>query len=223
MGPEATAEFYLRVIGIFQRKFGAKYDSDFPEVIIYNLPLPDVVESISNNKEILNSLAYGIKKLETAGAEIIAIACNTAYCFIDNLKSSSNAEILNVIEEVASQLNNFKKVGLLATSATIKSNLFQEYSKKYGIKILVPTEKEQNTITGVIMRILAGKKLLRDKKKLNKIITNLSDKGAKAIILGCTELPLLVNQKDVKIKLIDTIEILANVSVAKITNLNPPQ
>jgi aspartate racemase len=73
MGPEATAELYSRIIRYCQDRYGAKYDSDYPEIFIYNLPIPDVVEGFKNKEEILTYLLKGIKKLEAAGCDFIAI------------------------------------------------------------------------------------------------------------------------------------------------------
>ena len=75
MGPEATAELYLRIIRIFQVRYGAKYDSDFPEIIIINVPIPDVVEDVTQEQKVKEMLLESVRKLQTAGVDIIARVC----------------------------------------------------------------------------------------------------------------------------------------------------
>ena len=84
MGPEATAEFYKRIIGIFQKRFGCVNDRDFPEIFIYNLPLPEVVSFVDNR--VKASLQKGIDKLTATGAEFLVCPCNTANTFFPFLR-----------------------------------------------------------------------------------------------------------------------------------------
>ncbi|HZX10852.1 MAG TPA: aspartate/glutamate racemase family protein, partial [Acidobacteriota bacterium] len=87
MGPEATADFYLRIIRIFQKKYGAIYDSDFPEILIINLPIPDVVENPKEEDKVREMLINAVKKLEKSGADFIAIPCNTVTYYISEMKN----------------------------------------------------------------------------------------------------------------------------------------
>ena len=77
MGPEATALFYKKIIRIFQNYYSAKYDSDYPKIIIYNVPIPDVVENCTQEEIIKSMLISASKKLESIGADYIVIPCNT--------------------------------------------------------------------------------------------------------------------------------------------------
>jgi len=189
MGPEATIDLYSRIIKIWQKN-GAKYDSDFPEILILNLPLPDIVENPENNK-IKQMLLKGVKKLESAGSSFIAIPCNSACFFIQDMRKSVSIPIISIPELVKGE-----KLGLLGTEFTIK-NLYKN--------TISPTKKQQKQITKIIMNILSGKKSQQDKKVLTRIIQDLKSKGAKKVILGCTELPLLIKRSDV----IDTIDVLS--------------
>jgi len=87
MGPEATAELYLRIVKIFQQRFGAKYDDDFPEMILLNLPIPDVVEGLKSPEKTLKILVNGAKKLESIGVNFIVMPCNTAHYFYVDINS----------------------------------------------------------------------------------------------------------------------------------------
>ncbi len=197
MGPEATAELYLRVISLFQSQ-GAVNDEDFPEMVILNLPLPDVVKEI-NSKDAIKALSYGVEKLEKAEVDFIAIPCNTANYFIDEIKC--NVPIINLPEEVSKQISS-KKIGVLGTKFTIDNGLFKPFFEE----IIYPTEEQGVLITGIILNILSGDKNDLDKEILNEIILEMKSNGAEKVILGCTELPLLI--KDSK-DIVDTIGVLA--------------
>ena len=213
MGPESTAMFYQSVIQQCQKQYGAQYDEDYPEIFIYNLPIPNVVEGIKKPSKILPILIRGIKKLEYIGVDFIAIPCNTVQYFYDNLRKSISVSLLNIVEETAKKIKseNYKRVGLLATITTIENKIYERILTKFGIKTIAP--EEQNKVTKIILNILAGKKLESDKLELMKIIGNMKQSGAEAIILGCTDIPALLTQKDINIELFDSIEILAEATV----------
>lgn len=213
MGPASTAIFYQNIIRQCQKQYGAQYDEDYPEIFIYNLPIPDVVKGIKNPSKILPILIKGIKKLEAIGVDFITIPCNTVQYFYEDLKRNVSIPVLNIVEEVAKKvkLNNYKKVGLLATITTIENKIYDKILNKSGIEIILPERQEQ--ITSIILNILAGKKLESDKAKLKTIIEKMKKSGAETIILGCTDISILLNQKDVDIELFDSNEILAEVTV----------
>lgn len=213
MGPEATAEFYRRIIGICQRDYGATYDSDFPPMFIYNLPLPDIVENGGDGECITKLLKDGIDKLESAGCDLVAVPCNTAVYFINGV--CQKIPTLNIIEETLSEAKKrkFKKVGILSTSNTARNKLYESVFD--GIEILQPSEPEKERINEIILRILSGLKKPEDKAYLQSVSGKLAKNGAEAVILGCTDLPLLISQKDCDIKLLDTLQILAETTVKK--------
>ncbi len=214
MGPESTALFYQKVIEQCQL-YGAKYDEDYPEIFIYSLPLPDPVRGIKNGT--LPVLIGGLRKLESFGSDFIAIPCNTINCFLPEMRKCATIPIIGIIEETLKkiQLERCKNVGLLATTPTIENNLY----KSDKIKIITPRRSDQKTVNKVICTILAGKKLDKDKKVLRRIVGSLINCGAEAIILGCTDLPLLIKQEDYDVKIFDTVEILAESTVRYATGI----
>jgi len=220
MGPEATAELYLRIVRNFQLK-GAKYDSDFPEFYINSIPLPDVIENNISESLVKTMLIDGVKKLEYLGSSFIAIPCNSVFTYYKEMHDAVKIPIINIMEETAKEAGKkgYKKVGLLGTKLTTRNKLFEKSLKKYDVLTINPTIKQQDTITKVIVNILKGKKLKNDKKKLLLISNCLKKLGAEAIILGCTELPLITKNNNKNIKFLDTIEIIAN-AIMKKSNTN---
>ncbi len=215
MGPEATAQLYLKIIRILQKKYGARNDADFPEIVILNLPLPDVVEKLQTG--VKEKLIYGVKKLEAAGVDFIVIPCNTVCYFIESLRRAVSIPIISLPEEIAIVVNKLKlkKLGLLGTKMTIDTKLFD--SSMPNVKIAYPTKSETKVITKIIIEVLGGRKTIKSKVKTRTIIQRLKSQGAQAVILGCTELPLLIKGSKF---VIDTIEILAEATVKRAEKLN---
>jgi aspartate racemase len=207
MGPEATAELYLRMIQLFQAR-GAVYDEDFPSIYIYNLPVPDIAEK---ENDILSLLIDGLGKLQKMGSEVLAIPCNTATCIIDKYENIFG--FVSIVKEVVKKIkeNDYRKVGLLSTKLTLKTERYQSLLKNEGIEFVLPTENERDEITKIILNILSGKKLPTDVLSLERIANRMIREGAEAIVLGCTELPLIF--KNSNIISIDTLQILAEAIV----------
>lgn len=213
MGPESTAIFYHELIIQCQKQYGAKYDEDYPEIFIYNLPIPDVVDGLKKPEKTLQVLVKGAKKLESIGVDFIVMPCNTANYFYGDIKKEISIPFLSITEETAKKIksNQYNKVGLLATRTTIKYKIYNKDFDKFGIGLIVPDKQEK--ITNIILNILAGKKLDKDREELKKIIEKLKDNGAETIIIGCTDIPILLKQEDVDIKIFDTVEILAESAI----------
>jgi len=209
MGPEATAELYKRIVGICQRDFGAKYDSDFPPIVLYNMPLPDIVENKGDPELISAVITDGLSKLEKAGCDFVAVPCNTVFAYI----SRPPAGILDIVKKTADFVRSkgMKKVGLIATRNTIKNRLYEKALE--GVEILQLPEASQIQVNDIIMRILSGEKRYEDKQRLVELIKNLAEEAAEAVILGCTELPLLISTNDSEIFLVDTLQVLAEATV----------
>jgi aspartate racemase len=210
MGPEATADLYLKIVQIFQKEYGAKYDSDFPPFFIFSLPLPDVVETNGEEDEVVAMLVGGVRKLEQARVDFIAIACNTVQVYLPQMRAAVGVPILSIPDEVFSEVKskNYRKVGLLGTALTLDSDLYSDDE----VEIIKPTEEEREQVTAVIMGALSGN-LVGGKEILQTIIKRMKTRGAEAIILGCTELPLVVNADDCDLELFDTTQVLARAAV----------
>jgi len=214
MGPEASAHLYLRIIQFFQKEYGAIYDCDFPEIIIVNLPIPDVVEHPREENKVREMLINAVIKLERFGADFIAIPCNTVTYYFPEMQNAVSIPIINIIKETTNEVlkSGIKKVGLLGTEMTIKSNIYSNVLK--NIQILTLNKTEQKETTKIILNILAGRKLDKDREKLTQFIQKLKDLGAEKVILGCTELPLAIKSNN---DVLDTLEILAKSTVERAT------
>ena len=215
MGPESTAIFYHAVIKQCQKQYGAQYDEDYPEIFIYNLPIPNIVEGLNKPDETLDMLIKGTKKIESIGVDFIVMPCNTAHYFYSSMAKSISVPFICIFHATAKKIkiSGLKKVGFLATETTIKYKSFHNDFEKNGIELIIPDQADQDRLTQIILNILAGKKLDEDKEQIKQIIQKMKESGAEAVILACTDLPILLKQDDVDIPVFDTVEILAEATV----------
>ncbi len=215
MGPESTAIFYHAVIQQCQKQYGAQYDEDYPEIFIYNLPIPDVVEGLNRPDDTLAMLIKGAQKINSIGVDFMVMPCNTAHYFYPGMAKSITIPFICIFLATAKKIksNGYKKVGFLATETTIKYKSYDKDFEKNDIELILPEQGEQEKLTKIIMNILAGRKLDTDKNTLKEIIEHLKEKGAEAIVLACTDLPILLKKEDVDIEVFDTVEILAEATV----------
>lgn len=215
MGPESTAIFYHALIQQCQKQYGAQYDQDYPEVFIYNLPIPDVVEGLAQPEETLAQLIKGAQKIDTIGVDFMVMPCNTAHYFYPGMAKSISIPFICIFLATAKKIKSkgYKRVGFLATETTIKYKSYDKDFEKNNVELILPDQADQESLTKIIMNILAGHKLNSDKEQMKQIIERLKAKGAEAVVLACTDLPILLKQEDVDIEVFDTVEILAEATV----------
>jgi aspartate racemase len=156
------------------------------------------------------------KKLEHAGAECIILCANTPHMAADFIQQKIKIPLIHIAEETAKEIakHSIKKVALLGTKVTMEQAFFKQRLSNYHISTLIPEEEERNFIHSIILTELAkGVFSEETKKRFLEIISNLGEKGGEAIILGCTEIPMLIKPGDCNIKLFDTTLIHATAAV----------
>lgn len=210
MGPEASNYLYKVLINLSIKCFGAKNNDDFPEIILYSVPVPDFISNYHKRGRALQMLKKRVIGLNKMNLSCLSIACNTAHLLIDKLQSISRIKFISMIDEVSLVVAQDKKklIGIMGTPSTIRSGLYQSALSKYDIKTLVPSFKELKIIENVIRNILKGKMLKSDGVRLSFVANSLKEKGAQGIILGCTELPLVFPFK-YSLPVYNSVEILA--------------
>jgi len=220
MGPEATLDLFHKII----RLSPVEKDQDHFRIIIDNNPkIPDRTAAIFGKGENpLPALQETVKNLEKAGADFIIMPCNTAHYFISEIQQSIKIPILNMIKEtthhVKSIFPSIKNVGLLATKGTYKTGLYNSFFKEKNIEILIPSPLEQDKIMDIIYKIKKNILTKEMKNQIIKIAEKQIKKGAQAIIAGCTEIPLILKNEDLKVPVIDPTNILAKKAIEEAKN-----
>lgn len=216
MGPEASSNLYTKIIQYAQHKYDAVQDFDYPPIIIYSLPLFGFDEKgIADEKLVKKQLIEGVKKLESAGCDLIIIACNTVHSYYQEMQSAVKVPIFNIIEETKKRVTKFgyKKVGLFASESTNKLKLYQRRFADSNIDVISPNSEQQEILNRVIENVMGGNQKTEDIIFLKDIARDYVRQGAEAIVMGCTEIPLAINQAHTDIKLFDTIEIIVQCAV----------
>lgn len=208
MGPEASAAFYLRVIKLFQMELGAEHNFEYPEMLIHNIPSPDNVEAGVDEK-LKEYLLDSVGLLEGAGMQLLAIPCNSAHVHIDAVIEAATTIVMNLLEETAHvvQAAGAGRVLLLGTKSTLKYGTYLPYFDRCNIEPVIPSKLHQEVITQAIMAVCNGSVDTRTKQDVLDVISDYPE--VEGVVLGCTELPLIVSQSDMSVTCFDTNEILA--------------
>ncbi len=218
LGPETTSEFYLDIVFSCQKK-----DRNArPSVLIASVPLPYQIEedAISKNIGIERCLPFLIteaQRLEKAGADFIVMPCNSLHIFIKDIRDSVKIPVLSIVEETVKFLkkNNFNKVGIVSTSATIENKLYENAFKENGIGYETPDDFQQAKLGKFIHNLVTGQQNTKDRDELIKIIGDFENKNVDCVVLACTDLQLLI-PKHQNLKIFDTMKIFADASVEEI-------
>jgi aspartate racemase len=211
VGPESSIEYYRLIIKRFQEKLNTK---EYPEIIINSINMAEMLRYVFNNQfdNLVEFLAERIRILENAGAEFAAIASNTPHIVFDRLKEKVNIPLISIVEETCRELkvNNLNCLGLFGTKSTMTAGFYNRTAEKYGISIKTPEPEKQDYIHEKYMGELVLNNIFPEtKKELIRIAEELKkSESIQGLILGGTELPLILKQSDfVDLKIFDTTKI----------------
>ncbi len=191
---------------------------NYAECILYSLNFGDIDKNNERNDWDSNYrlVLTACKRLISGGAEGLVLCANTIHLLYDRLKKEIDIPIIHIADATAAEIRKLSidKVSLLGTKFTMEHEFFRQKLAENGIEAILPSENDRKFIHESISGELA-KNIFSDKtrEKYVSIIEGLADKGAKGVILGCTEIPLLVKQEDVSIPAFDTTLIHSNAAV----------
>ncbi len=218
MGPEATADLFLKII----RSTPIKRDQDHIRVIIdSNSKIPDRIQAVYGNGESpFPQMLDSARLLASAGAEIILIACNGAHMFFGELRDALDSVLfLNIMDETAKHClekhHGVSKYGLLATDATIRGRLYEKSFNACGLRIEAPDQSNQAIVMDCIYKFKSGIPAEKLRAPLIDAGRSLLASGAEGIILGCTELPMIIREGDLPAPIVDPTMALALAAVNK--------
>ena len=206
MSWESTIPYYRIINEEVKEKLGGLHSA---KIILYSVEFDEIEKCQSSGEweksgEILGNAAKGI---ENAGADFILICTNTMHKVAPQIASMINIPIIHIADATADGLEkrNIKTVGLLGTKYTLTQDFYKQRLIDRGIKVVIPDEEDIETVNSVIFdELCVGKIEDSSREKYKKIIKTLADKGAEGVILGCTEIGLLISQTDVDIPVFDT-------------------
>ena len=215
MGPAASAEFMLRLTSLTP----AHRDQDHIPTVLWSDPrVPDRSTSILNGDSLpLPCLKDGIKGLQTAGCDHIVIPCNTAHFWYDEL-IKLGTPIIHIVDSVADSLREInaidKPIGVLGTRGTIELGLYQKHLRKLGWSCIIPSSREMDIMIQPAINMIKSNRIDEAYKPLINVIDSLITQGAKAIVLGCTEIPLAIRDTHYQgVFLVNSIDSLAKAAI----------
>ncbi|EJQ57604.1 aspartate/glutamate racemase family protein [Bacillus mycoides] len=192
MGPKSTGPFVDTVVAECQTIYGAKHDMDFPHMMIYSCPTPFYMDRPIDHAAMKKAIIEGAQKLESTGVDFIAMPCNTAHLYFEELQRSITIPILNIVDETLKAIpENTKRVALLATEATVQASIYQDGITKRDIEY-IHNEQWQEMINQIITCIKGGE--IEETRKLwSLLVLQLKDEVDTAII-ACTDLNVVVSE-----------------------------
>ena len=207
--PESTVLYYQILNRLNANQLGKTHSA---ELIITSFDFGQISQLVEEGRwDLLNKkMAEAGTNLENAGASCILICANTMHLCIDAVRKVVRIPVIHIADSTAKEIQKkgIQKVALLGTKYTMEKDFFRDILNKHAIETIIPDVEERDEIHRIIYDELAqGEFKKSSKEKYLKIIDSLILKGAEGIILGCTEIPLLINQNDVSLPIFDTTKI----------------
>lgn len=209
-GPESTLDYYRLLIETYRHE--AKEESS-PEIIIYSMDINILLKLVADKQwdDLTEWLVNGIKVLHKAGANFAFISANTPHIVFEKVNELSPIPLLSIVEETCNYMKKtgIKKVGLLGTQFTMESEFYQRSCNKNNIQVFVPNEKEKDYIHNKLMSEIELGNFFNETRQglLNIIKRMIEDDSIEGIILGCTELPLILTKSELGIPFFNTTKI----------------
>lgn len=183
---------------------GATKDDEFPKILFYNLPAKGMDEKgVSDPKLIKSQLQGAIHRMESFGCEIILIACNTVHAFYPQLQERYSGQLLNMIDLACAALDKEQSVGVMCSETSKNFGLFTDKLKRSNREVVECDYEEQHMINHAVDSVIAGRPTDSNTRDIRAVVSNLKARGAQSVIIGCTELPLVINGHSFGIRLID--------------------
>jgi aspartate racemase len=206
MTAESTVSYYRHIFKRYEELHG---DLSYPEMVIYDVSFQRFEDwmGVEDWLSIEEALLEGLGRLKSAGADFAIIATNTMHILFDKLERRSSIPLLSIVDATAGAIKKtgIDVVGLLGTRFTMEKPFYMEGLRKHGIEVLVPVEEERNYIDNVVFHELSRGLLLPESRAgYLEIIDALVKRDAQGVVLGCTEIPLLITPEHTDVKLFDT-------------------
>jgi len=216
MSWESTAHYYSALNEGVKASLGGLHSAKIAMVSVDFAPI-EKLQHAGDWDGTAVVLSDAARKVEAAGADFLLICTNTMHEVVPQIEKHINIPILHIADATADVIKEkgFKKVGLLGTAFTMERDFYKgRMTDKHGIDVITPNADERKIVHDVIYQELClGQVKEPSKAEYLKIIDSLAKNGAEAVILGCTEIGMLVKQEDTKVPLLDTTEIHAEKAV----------
>jgi len=216
MSWESTAEYYRIINETVKERLGGFHSA---RIVLYSVDFSEVEEMQNSGQwnAAARLLREAARKIEKAGADFGLICANTMHKVFDKVQKSIAIPLLHIADVTALEIQKcgIRKVGLLGTRYTMEQDFYKDrLQKKYRLTVIIPNERERAVIHRILYNELCLGKIRKiSRGEFKRIIAHLVARGAEGAILGCTEIPLLVDKRDYRIPIFDTTELHARAAV----------
>jgi len=206
MSWESTVEYYRIINETVKQKLGGLHSG---RIVLYSFDFQEIadMQEAGDWAGAMGSMAQAAVALKLAGAEFVVICTNTMHKVSDEVEAASGLPVLHIAECTADEIQEkgFSKVGVLGTRLTMEGDFLTGRLNTRGIETVVPDKDDRDFVNSVIFgELCLGQIKQESRKRFLDIIAGLAEAGAQGVVLGCTEIPLLVRQKDTAVPLFDT-------------------
>ena len=212
ISPQSSALFYKTIIEKHYQKFNDFY---YPEIIMFSVNFGELkdYQKKPDTTDYIQVFVKAIESLQKSGADFAVIASNTPHRVLPEIKKKITLPILSIVDVIAdcSVNKGFNELLLLGTEYTMREDFYKNGLRQKGIDTIVPLEDEQKIVNDIIFKELVIDIINPESKK--KLIQIIEKYMYDAVILGCTELPLIIKDSDVKIPVINTTDVFAEATL----------
>ncbi|GAA4115788.1 aspartate/glutamate racemase family protein [Streptomyces hundungensis] len=224
MGPLATADFYRRLVA---RTPAASDQGHLPVLMWADPSVPDRTAALlGQGPSPVPALVAGARWLKLAGARCVAIPCNTAHAYADQVAKTAGVEVLDMIQAALLSASGVgpstSRVGILATRGTRRARLYEKAGARLGIDVLqVPVQLQSAYVDPAIRAVKAGAELTRPEQQIAAAAGALRELGAQVVIAACTEIPLISGVAARIVPVVDSTEALVDAAVSRLWGCGP--
>lgn len=210
LGPASTIDYYKGIIEQYTKAFG---NDNYPAIVIDSVNMKEIVERIAlyDYEGVAECISKSIACLEKAGAEFAAIASNTPHIAWKYFEEQTTIPIISIIQETCHDIKEkqYRKVLIFGTKYTMKNGLYSDALTEYGLNWVLPSEEDIEILGNIIYPNLEnGVVIPEDKQHMIEIAETYIEKfGCDSLLLGCTEIPLMIKEGEVSVPLINTTQI----------------
>lgn len=206
MSWESTVEYYRLINEEIKSRMGGYHSA---KCLLYSVDFGEIEHFMRTNQwdKIGRILIDAAKNLENGGADFILLCTNTMHKLFEEIQQELHIELLHIADATSEKVMQLKieRIGLLGTKQTMEQDFYRARLEQKGIQVLIPNERDRGIVHQVIFdELCLGEINPESKKEYKRIIEELTTRGAEGIILGCTEIPLLIKKEDSKVPLFDT-------------------
>ncbi|MDC3423156.1 aspartate/glutamate racemase family protein [Aquibacillus sp. 3ASR75-11] len=209
MSWESSSEYYRKLNQAIAQKLGGLHSA---ECILYSIDFNeiDLLQRQGEWEKAGQKIATIAKKLENAGAELLLLCTNTMHKVADTIERDLSIPLVHIGDATAKEITSagISKVGLLGTTYTMEEDFYHDRLNKHGVKVITPNNENRSELNRIIFDELCKGIFVDDsKEKIIKMLQSLKEQGAEGIVLGCTEIPLIIKDEDSPLPIFNTLEI----------------